>query len=135
MPGLRKSNKFIARDEAKHVELACLFYSLLVNKLKEEVVFEIMEEAVVNEDEFINESLPCKLLGMNSTLMSQYIRYCADRLLVQLGYQKKYFTENPFEFMKKIDTFTKSNFFEERNDAYADPNIDNPRIFELLDSY
>lgn len=135
MPGLRKSNKFIARDEAKHVDLACLNYSLLVNKLKTSVIYEIMDEAVNLEDEFINSSLPCRLLGMNSVLMSEYIRYVADRLLVQLGYLKKYHTENPFEYMKKIDTFTKSNFFEERNDAYSDGKIDNPRIFSLLEKF
>ena len=67
--------------------------------------------------------------------MSEYIRYVADRLLVQLGYQKKYHAENPFEYMKKIDTFAKSNLFEERNDAYSDGKIDNPRIFTLLDKF
>lgn len=135
MPGLRKSNKFIARDEGLHVELACIIYGLLKNKLKMSVIYEIMDSAVMLEDEFINSSLPCKLLGMNSKLMSEYIRYVADRLLVQLGYPKKYFSENPFEYMKKIDAFTKSNFFEERNDAYSDGKIDNPRIFNLLKKF
>lgn len=134
MPGLRKSNKFIARDESMHVELACRMYSLLKNKLKESVVHEILEEAILYEDEFINASLPCKLLGMNSDLMSQYIKYCADRLLVQLGYPKKYKVELPFEFMKKIDSFCKENFFENRNDAYSDAKIDNPRLLLLLDN-
>ena len=129
MPGLRKSNKFIARDENLHVELACNLYHLLQNKLKESVVYEIFDEAIVIEEEFINDSLPCKLLGMNSLLMSQYIKYCADRLLVQLGYNKKYNCDNPFEYMKKIDTFCKENFFEGRNDEYSDAKINNPRIF------
>ncbi|XWV24836.1 ribonucleotide reductase small subunit [Tupanvirus deep ocean] len=129
MPGLRKSNKFIARDENLHVELACALYALLKNRLKESVVHEILEEAIAIEEEFINDSLPCRLLGMNATLMSQYIKYCADRLLVQLGYQKKYNVENPFEYMKKIDTFCKENFFEGRVDAYSDAKINNPRIF------
>lgn len=133
MPGLRKSNKFIARDEALHVENACLLYAKLNNRLKESVIRSIFEEAIKIEDEFINESLPCKLIGMNAFLMSQYIKYCADRLLVDLGYSKMYDVKNPFEFMKKIDTFCKSNFFEERNDAYADSKINNPRIFKLLD--
>lgn len=132
MNGLIKSNKFIARDENKHVELACILYSLLKNKLKESVIYNIFEEAILIEEEFINSSLPCRLLGMNAELMSQYIRYCADRLLVQLGYHKRYNAENPFEYMKKIDTFVKSNFFEERNDAYSQSNIDNPRVFEFL---
>jgi ribonucleotide reductase beta subunit family protein with ferritin-like domain len=135
MPGLRKSNRFIARDEAKHVELACLLYSLLKNKLKETIVYDIMDEAINIEDEFINASLPCKLLGMNSELMTQYIKYVADRLLVQLGYSKRYNAENPFDFMNKIDTYVKGNFFEERNDGYSDAKIDNPRIFKILDDF
>jgi ribonucleotide reductase beta subunit family protein with ferritin-like domain len=133
MAGLIKSNKFIARDESKHVELACIMYSLLKNRLKESVVHQLVSEAVLLEDEFINVSLPCKLLGMNSVLMSQYIRYVADRLLVQLGYNKQYNAENPFEFMNMIDTDVKQNFFEERNDEYPDSKIDNPRIFDILD--
>ena len=135
MPGLRKSNKFIARDENLHVALACILYELLKNRLKESVVYKILEEAIEIEEEFINSSLPCRLLGMNAELMTQYIKYVADRLLVQLGYQKKYNVENPFEYMKKIDTFTKSNFFEERNDAYCQSQIDNPREFVLLDNF
>ena len=133
MSGLRKSNKFIARDEAKHVELACLIYDLLENKLKESIIYDIITEAVELEDEFINSSLPCNLLGMNSVLMAEYIRYVADRLLVRLGYNKKFNVANPFEFMNKIDTFFKSNFFEERNDAYSDGKIDNPKIFKILE--
>ena len=132
MPGLRKSNKFIARDENKHVELACIMYSLLNNKLKESVVHQILEEAVTIEIEFINDSLPCKLLGMNSELMIEYIKYVSDRLLVQLGYPKKYHAEISLEYMKKIDTFVKDNFFESRNDSYSDSKIDNPRIFTIL---
>lgn len=135
MPGLIKSNKFIARDEAQHVELACIIYSLLTNRLKESIVYEIMEEAILIEEEFINSSLPCKLLGMNAELMTQYIKYTADRILVQLGYNKKYNVTNPFEYMKKIDTFVKANFFEERNDSYSNSKIDNPRIFTFLEKF
>jgi len=135
MPGLIKSNKFIARDEATHVELACILYGLLQNRLKESVVYEIIEEAILIEEEFINSSLPCKLLGMNADLMSQYIKYTADRLLVQLGYNKKYNVVNPFEYMKKIDTFVKDNFFEKRNDAYSNAKIHNPRIFVFLEKF
>jgi ribonucleoside-diphosphate reductase subunit M2 len=134
MPGLRKSNRFIARDENLHVELACSLYILLKNRLKESVVHEILEEAIAIEEEFINDSLPCRLLGMNATLMSQYIKYCADRLLVELGYQKKYSVKNPFEYMKKIDTFCKGNFFEERNDGYSDAKINNPRKFIIMEN-
>lgn len=132
MPGLRKSNKYIARDENKHVELACILYALLKNRLKESVVWNLISEAIEIEDEFINASLPCKLLGMNAELMSQYIKYVADRLLVQLGYQKRYHVDNPLEYMKKIDTFVKTNFFETRNDDYSQSNIDNPKIFQIL---
>lgn len=134
MPGLRKSNKFIARDEALHVLLACEIYRLLRNKLNESVVYQMLDEAIADEESFINDSLPCKLLGMNAQLMSQYIKYCADRLLVQLGYTKKYRVDNPFEFMKKIDTFCKDNFFESRNDSYSDAKINNPRHFVILEN-
>ncbi|BCS83274.1 ribonucleotide reductase small subunit [Cotonvirus japonicus] len=135
MQGLILSNKFIARDENKHVELACILYSLLKNRLLESVVYEIIDEAVNIENEFINDSLPCRLLGMNSKLMSQYIKYVADRLLVELGYNKKYNVENPFDFMQKIDVFVKANFFEARNDAYSNANIGNVREFKLLDDF
>lgn len=135
MPGLIKSNRFISRDENLHVELACLIYGLLENKLKKSVIYAMIEEAVELEDEFINSSLPCKLLGMNAKSMSQYIRYVADRLIVQLGYPKKYNATNPFEFMKKIDAQHKSNFFEERNDVYFDAKIDNPKIFSLVEIF
>ena len=132
MAGLRQSNKFIARDENKHVELACILYSLLENKLREEIIYEIFEEAIQIEIEFINTSLPCSLLGMNAELMCQYIKYCADILLTQLNYNKKYNVENPFEYMKKIDTFVKSNFFEQKNSEYSIANIDNNKILEDL---
>ena len=135
MPGLRKSNKFIARDENLHVELACILYGMLENKIKASVIDEIMTEAIEIEIEFITSSLPCRLLGMNSDLMTQYIKYCADRLLVQLGYDKKYNVVNPFEFMKKIDSFCKDNFFESRGDSYSDAKIDNPRVFTKLQDF
>lgn len=135
MNGLIKSNRFIARDEAKHVELACIIYNLLNNKLKESVVYEIMDEAIIIEDEFINNALPCKLLGMNSKLMSQYIKYVGDRLLVDLGYNKKYNVENPFDFMNRITLFTKENMFEKKVDNYTDAKIDNPRVFTILDDF
>ncbi|AAQ09571.2 ribonucleoside-diphosphate reductase small chain [Acanthamoeba castellanii mimivirus] len=135
MPGLIISNQFIARDENKHVELACIMYSLLNNRLKESVVYQIIDEAIEIEEEFINDSLPCKLLGMNSELMSQYIKYVADRLLVDLGYRKKFNVDNPFEYMKKIDVFVKANFFEKRNDAYSNANIDNEKKIVFLENF
>lgn len=135
MPGLLKSNRFISRDEALHVDLACILYALLKNRLQEAVVYEIMNEAVEIEDFFINCSLPCKLIGMNAELMSQYIRYVSDRLLVQLGYNKLYNVTNPFEFMNKIDVYDKNNFFESRTDSYQDSKIDNPRVFQILNEF
>ena len=133
MPGLIKSNRFIARDEALHVDLACAMYALLKNRLKQEIVFEIMEEAVEIEIAFIIESLPERLLAINSDLMTQHIKMCADRLLVQLGYEKLYRAEKCLDFMDKIDVYCKVNFFESRNDEYADSKINNPRIFEIME--
>lgn len=135
MKGLRKANRYIARDENLHVILACKLYALLNNKLKESVVYEIMDEAIKHEIEFINDSLPCRLLGMNAELMSNYIMYCADRLLVQLGYSKKYNKKISLDFMGKIDVHCKQNFFEERNDSYSDAKIDNTNEFVILDDF
>ena len=90
MPGLTFSNELIARDEGLHTDFAVLLYSKLKNKLSEETVHKIIKQAVQIEQEFICEALPCKLIGMNSSLMSQYIEFVADRLLVQLGYEKLY---------------------------------------------
>ena len=119
MPGLTFSNELISRDEGMHTDFACLLYSMLKNKLSNEIINLIIVEAVEIEKEFIIESLPCKLIGMNSDLMSQYIEYVADRLLVQLGYDKIYNTENPFEFMELISLENKTNFFEKRVAEYS----------------
>jgi ribonucleotide reductase beta subunit family protein with ferritin-like domain len=123
MPGLCLSNEFISRDEALHTEFAVLLYSMLKNKLPESVIHEMVADAVAIEDEFINESIPCKLLGMNSELMSQYIKFVADRLLLQLGYAKLYNVTNPFHFMDRINLEHKANFFEDRNSQYSIANI------------
>jgi ribonucleotide reductase beta subunit family protein with ferritin-like domain len=125
MPGLCLSNEFISRDEALHTEFAVLLYSMLENKLSQEVINSIITEAVEIEDEFINDSIPCRLLGMNAELMSQYIRYVADRLVIQLGYEKIYNVTNPFFFMDRINLEHKANFFEDRNSQYAIANIGN----------
>lgn len=130
MPGLCLSNEFISRDEALHTEFAILLYSMLQNKLSEEIVYRIVKEAVEIEDEFINDSIPCHLLGMNSTLMTQYIKFVADRLLIQLGYQKLYNVHNPFGFMDRINLEHKANFFEDRNSQYSKANIGNTKIKE-----
>lgn len=115
---LGKSNELIARDEAMHVEFAVLLYDHLLNKVSQNRVEEMVREAVEIEEGFICESLPCRLIGMNSDLMKDYIRYVADRLLVQLGFDKIYNTTNPFDFMTNICLDGKTNFFEEKVSEY-----------------
>ena len=119
MPGLTFSNELISRDEALHTEFAILLYKNLVKKPSKNKVFDIVTEAVDIEKEFINDALPCRLIGMNSTLMGQYIEFVADRLLVQLGYEKVYNAANPFDFMELISVEGKTNFFEKRVGEYA----------------
>ena len=119
MPGLTFSNELISRDEALHCEFAILLYSKLMKKLNKKRVLEIVQEAVAIETEFITESLPCRLIGMNAKLMTQYIEFVADRLLLQLGYDKVYQSSNPFDFMELISVETKVNFFERTNPEYA----------------
>ena len=99
MPGLCFSNELISRDEGLHTDFACLMYSMLENKLSHEVVHEIVTSAVESEKKFVTESLPVDLIGMNKELMSQYIEFVADRLLVALGSPKVYNVGNPFEWM------------------------------------
>lgn len=124
MPGLTLSNEFISRDESLHTEFAILLYSMLQNKLSQEVIHDIFAEAVQIEEEFINESIPCNLLGMNSELMSQYIKFVGDRLLLQLGYDKLYNCQNPFAFMDRISLNQKTNFFEfKSNSEYAKAGV------------
>jgi ribonucleoside-diphosphate reductase beta chain len=123
MPGLTFSNELISRDEGMHTDFAVLLYSMLENKLSENLIHEIISEAVIIEKEFILESIPCDLIGMNSDRMSQYIEFVADRLLVQLGYTKLYNTSNPFDFMELISLDNKTNFFEKRVSEYSLANI------------
>lgn len=123
MPGLAFSNELISRDEGLHVEFAVLLYSKIVNRLSQEVVHNIIREAVEVEKNFITESIPCSMLGMNAELMSIYIEFVADRLLTQLGYDKLWNVKNPFPFMERISIETKSNFFESRVSQYSKANI------------
>lgn len=125
MPGLAFSNELISRDEGMHVEFAVLLYSMIKNKLPEELVHKIMKEAVEVEKTFIIESIPCSMLGMNSLLMETYIEYVADRLLSQLNYSKIWNSNNPFPFMERISIETKSNFFEGRVSQYSKANVGN----------
>jgi ribonucleotide reductase beta subunit family protein with ferritin-like domain len=119
MPGLTFSNELISRDEGMHTDFAVLLFSKLEKKPKRAKILEILKDAVEIEKEFICEALPCKLIGMNSKLMSQYIEFVADRLLVQLGYNKCYKTSNPFDFMEMISLEGKTNFFEKRVGDYS----------------
>merc|ERR1712019_316400 len=119
MPGLTFSNELISRDEGLHCDFACLLYSKLVHKLPHERVVEIITDAVEIEKEFISDALPVELIGMNSSLMKQYIEFCADRLLVALDMVKHYNTVNPFEWMELISLQGKTNFFEKRVGEYA----------------
>ena len=136
MPGLTFSNELISRDEALHCEFAVLLYSKLVNKVKKSRVYEIIREAVDIEMEFICEALPCRLIGMNSQMMTQYIQYCADRLCVQLGYEKIYNVSNPFDFMELISLEGKVNFFERYNDSYAlATKVKDENTFELSEDF
>jgi ribonucleoside-diphosphate reductase beta chain len=119
MPGLTFSNELISRDEALHTEFAILLYTKLQKKLPKKRIYEIIQEAVEIEKEFITEALPCRLIGMNAKLMTQYIEFVADRLVVQMGYDKIYNSINPFDFMELISVETKVNFFERTNSEYA----------------
>ena len=119
MPGLTFSNELIARDEGMHTDLAVLLFRKLNKKPNKKKVYDIVQEAVSIEKEFICSALPCKLIGMNSTLMSQYIEFVADRIVQQLGFDKIYKTSNPFDFMEMISLEGKTNFFEKRVGDYS----------------
>jgi ribonucleotide reductase beta subunit family protein with ferritin-like domain len=119
MPGLTFTNELISRDEALHTEFAILLYSKLLKKLNKKRIYEIIQEAVEIEKEFITEAIPCRMIGMNHKLMTQYIEFVADRLILQLGYDKIYNASNPFDFMELISIESKVNFFERTNAEYA----------------
>ena len=137
MPGLCHSNELISRDEGLHTEFAVLMYSMLQNKPPKETVISIIKEAVDLEIEFITESLPCNLIGMNMDLMTQYIQYVADRLLLMLGIEKQYSVQNPFDWMEMISIQGKTNFFEKRVGEYSNvANSDTAdNVFELGDDF
>lgn len=133
MPGLCFSNELISRDEGLHCDFACLLYSKLVNKLSTERVTEIISNAVEIEKEFVQDALPVELIGMNSSLMCQYIEFCADRLLVALDCPRFYNATNPFEWMEMISLQGKTNFFEKRVGEYAKSGVggDDNHCFDL----
>ncbi|KAJ4331822.1 Ribonucleotide-diphosphate reductase (RNR), small subunit [Didymella glomerata] len=123
MPGLTFSNELISRDEGMHTDFACLLFSLLNNRPSKEAVEAIITEAVTIEQEFLSDALPCALLGMNATLMCQYIEFVADRLLLALGNPKYYNATNPFDFMENISLAGKTNFFEKRVGDYQKAGV------------
>ena len=124
MPGLTFSNELISRDEGLHCDFACMLYNNhLVNKLPKEEVAKIIRDAVEIEKEFVVESLPVRLIGMNSDLMCQYIEFVADRLLSELGNEKIYNASNPFDFMDMINLQGKTNFFEKRVGEYQKAGV------------
>ena len=123
MPGLTFSNELISRDEGLHTDFACLLFSHLNNRPSKQVIQNIIVDAVQIEQEFLTEALPCALLGMNATLMKQYIEFVADRLLLALGNEKVYRVSNPFDFMENISLGGKTNFFEKRVSDYSKAGV------------
>ena len=119
MPGLTFSNELISRDEGLHTDFAVLMYSMLEHKLTQDQIYKIIGDAVTIEQEFITEAIPCNLIGMNNTLMKQYIEFVADRIIMQLGFKPLYNSKNPFDFMELISLQTKENFFEKRVSNYS----------------
>jgi ribonucleoside-diphosphate reductase beta chain len=139
MPGLSFSNELISRDEGLHCDFACLLYNNhIVNKLSKDQVKKIILDAVEIEKEFILDALPVKLIGMNSDLMSQYIEFVADRLLVELGNDKVFNATNPFDFMEMISIQGKTNFFEKRVGEYQKAGVlnnDSDQTFSLNEDF
>ena len=123
MPGLTFSNELISRDEGLHTDFACLLFSHLNNRPSKQAVQDVITEAVAIEQEFLTDALPCALLGMNATLMKQYIEFVADRLLLALGNTKYYNSTNPFDFMESISLAGKTNFFEKRVGDYQKAGV------------
>ena len=130
MPGLGTSNELISRDEGMHCDFACLLYKKLIHPLPEARVHQIIHEAVETEIEFVTVALNVAVIGMNAKLMSSYIRYCADRLLLELGYTKLYGDTMPFPWMTLISLQGKTNFFEKRVSEYAKSNVGNTTATE-----
>lgn len=136
LEGLTQSNDYIAKDEGLHCLFAVLLYTkYVVNKVPEDVVHTIFREAVDIEKNFINDALPCKLIGMNADLMSQYIEFCADRLIDQLGYKKIFGSTNPFGFMDNIGIDKITNFFEKRATEYSHPQFTRKTEIQPTDDF
>lgn len=123
LPGLSFANQLIARDESMHTDFACLLYSHLLNRVPEETVRDMVKDAVDIERRFITESISCSMIGMNTTLMTQYIEYIADRLMTMLGYNKIFESKNPFPFMEMSAIESRTNFFEARVSQYQKSTV------------
>nr|ACO12330.1 Ribonucleoside-diphosphate reductase small chain [Lepeophtheirus salmonis] len=139
MPGLTFSNELISRDEGSHTDFACLLYSHLENKLDPKYVLQIIKEGVEIEKEFVADSLPVGLIGMNAKMMKNYIEFVADNLLENLNIEKYYHTKNPFNFMDNISMTGKTNFFDKRVSEYQRPFVasekENDSTFKLEDDF
>jgi len=139
MPGLTFSNELISRDEGMHCDFACLLYNNHIqNKLPKETIKKIITDAVEIEKEFVSDAIPVKLIGMNAELMCQYIEFCADRLLLTLGNDKVYNSENPFPWMDMISLQGKTNFFEKRVGDYQKAGVTADRdkqVFSLDEDF
>ena len=123
MPGLSFSNELISRDKGLHCHFACLLYSKLVNQLLESQIMEIIESAVKIKMEFVVDAFPVELIGLNSTMMCNCIKFCTDRLLIAFGCRRHYKVGNPFEWMETISLQGKTNFFEKRVGEYSKSGI------------
>ena len=123
MSGLSFSKELISRDEGLHCDFACLLYSKPINRLPAARVIIIISSAVNIEMEFVVDALPIKLIGMNSSMMCDCIKFCTDRLLIALGYQRHYKIGNPFEWMEMISLQGKTNFFEKYVGEYSKSGV------------
>lgn len=137
LSGLVKSNEFIARDEGQHVQFGVEIYKLLTQRLTEKEIYSVIDEGVEISRTFYTDALPVRLIGMNDDAMMDYIMYVSDRLLVELGYKKKYNTKNPFQFMETIGMMGKTNFFESRPTEYTSShvNADTEDKNEILEDF
>jgi ribonucleotide reductase beta subunit family protein with ferritin-like domain len=137
MPGLTFSNELISRDEGLHRDFACLLYSHLNNKPSSETIMEIIMSCVEIEKEFVCEALPVDLIGMNSSLMSDYISFVADHLISSLGLNRYYNVANPFDWMELISLQGKTNFFEKRVGEYQKAGVlgEQSRVFSTLEDF
>ena len=138
MPGLSFSNELISRDEGLHCDFACLLFSMLNERPSSEEVTKIITDAVEFEKEFVTDALPVSLIGMNAELMTEYIEFVADRLLVALGADKVYNTKNPFPWMELISLQGKTNFFEKRVGDYQKAGVmsgKDSQVFSLEEDF